>query len=154
MRRVRTLSILVLALGVTYLAFSLFSLYQYRNVLQLFAVYGVSNEIALSNPEVAQARGQLFGAFLVFSLIGVVVMFVGLGLFWAKEWARKFWLVLVSVLFVLHLARLIADFRSSDFLLIERTLEVLIIGSLALLSWYSLQRKSNADQRVDASAAT
>ena len=154
MKRLRKLSILVLTLGVIYLAVSLFSLYQYRNVLQLFADYGVYDEIALSNLEVAQVRGQLFGAFVVFSLIGVVVMFVGLGLYFAKGWARRFWLGLVSLLFVLHTVRLISDFRLSNFLLIERVIEVLLIGSLALLSWYWLWLKGNAKLHADASAAT
>ena len=154
MKRLRILSILVLTLGVIYLTVSLFSLYQYRSVLQLFADYGVSDEIALSNPEIAQARGQLFGAFVVFSLIGVVVMFAGLGLYLSKGWARTFWLGLVSLLFVLHTVRLISDFRLSNFLLIERIVEVLLIGSLALLSWYWLRLKRNVELHADASAAT
>jgi hypothetical protein len=154
MKRLRTLSILVLTLGVIYLAASAFSLYHYRSVLQLFADYGVPDEAQLSVPGVAQARSQLFGAFVAFSLIGVIVIFVGIGLSLAKEWARKFWLGLVSVLFGLHMARLILDYRLSNFLLVERIIEVLLIGGLALLSWYWLRRKSNVEQRVDASAAT
>jgi hypothetical protein len=154
MKRLRTLSILVLALGVIYLAVSIFSLYQYRSVLQLFSDYGVPDEVALSNPEVAQARAQLFGAFVVFSLIGVIVMFVGLGLYLAKGWARKFWLGLVSLLFVLHTVRLISDFRLSSFLLIERIVQVLLIGSLALLSWYWLRLNINRELHADASTAT
>ena|SRR5687767_3928138 len=154
MKSLRILSILVLALGVIYLAVSLFSLYQYRNVLQVFATYGVSDEIALSNPEVAQARDQLLGAFVVFSVLGVIVMIGGLGLYLAKGWARKFWLGLVSLLFVLHMVRLIADFRRSNLLLIERILEVLLIGSLVLLSWYWLRLKRNGELHADAASAT
>ena len=154
MKRMRILSIVVLTLGLIYLAVSLFSLYQYRNVLQVFAAYGVSDEIALSKPEVSQARDQLFGAFVVFSVLGVVVMFGGLGLYLAKGWARKFWLGLVSLLFVLHTVRLVSDFRLSSFLLIERIVEVLLIGSLALLSWYWLRLKRNVELHADASPAT
>ena len=154
MKRLRILSILVLTLGVVYLAVSLFSLYQYRNVLQVFAAYGISDEIALSNPEVAQARDQLLGAFVVFSVLGVIVVFGGLGLYLAKGWARKFWLGLVSLLFVLHTVRLVSDFRLSSFLLIERIVEVLLIGSLALLSWYWLRLKRNVELHADTSPAT
>jgi hypothetical protein len=154
MKRLRTLSILVLALGVIYLEVSIFSLYQYRSVLQVFAHYGIPDEVQLSVPAVAQARSQLFGAFVAFALIGVIVIVVGLGLSLTKEWARKFLLGLVSVLFILHLARLVFDYRLINFLLAERMMEVLIIGALALLSWYWLRRDSNVEQRVDASAAT
>ena len=154
MKRLRVLSVLVLTLGVIYLAVSLLSLYQYHSVLQVFAAYGVSDEIALSNPEVAQARDQLLGAFVVFSVLGGIVMFGGLGLYLAKGWARKFWLGLVSLLFVLHTVRLVSDFRLSSFLLMERIVEVLLIGSLALLSWYWLRLKCNGELHADASAAT
>jgi hypothetical protein len=154
MKRLRTLSILVLILGGGYLAVSLFSLYQYHAVLQVFADYGVSDEVQLSVPGVAQARGQLFGAFVEFALVGVIVILVGLGLLLAKEWARTSWLPLVSVLVVIHMARLILDYRLSNFLLVERITEVFLIGALALLSWHWLRRKSNVEQRVDASAAT
>ena len=155
MKRLRTLAILVLALGLIYLAVGMFSLYHYRKVLQLFAYYGVPDEIQLSVPDIAQTRGKLFGAFVEFSIMSVVVIFVGVGLYRAKEWARIFWLGLVSILFVLHVARLIMDYRLSNFVLVERIAEVLLIGTLGLLSWHWLWRKSiNAKLRGDKSAGT
>lgn len=84
----------------------------------------------------------------------MIVILVGTGLFLAKEWARKLWLGLVSVLLILHLMRLILDYRVGNFVLVERIIEVLLIGALALLSWLWLQRRSNGELRVDSSAAT
>jgi hypothetical protein len=135
MKRLRPLAILVIVLGVLYLAFGIFSFYHYRKVLQLFAYYGVSDEIQMSVPEIAQTRSQLLGASIEFSIVGIVVLCVGIGLLLAKEWARKIWLVLVGLLTVFHVARLVVDYRLSNFILLERIVEVMLIGALAVLSW-------------------
>ncbi len=89
MKRVRILAILVLALGLIYLAFGMFSLYQYRSVSQLFAYYGVPDEIWMRNPDIAETRNKLWKGFLEFSIVSVIVLLVGFGLYRAKEWARK-----------------------------------------------------------------
>jgi hypothetical protein len=155
MKRIRILAILVLPLGLLYLAVGVFSLYHYRKILQLFAYYGVPDEIQMSNPDTAQTRGKLWGAFLEFSIISVIVLIVGFGLYLAKEWARKLWLALAPLLVVMHVARLAMDYRQSNFLLVERIAEVMLIGALAVLSWFWLWRKSiNAKLRRDESAAT
>ena len=149
------MAILVLALGVIYLAFGMFSLYQYRSVSQLFAYYGVPDEIWMSNPDIAQTRTKLWKGFLEFSLVSVIVLLVGFGLYRAKEWARKFWLALVLLLCVMHAARLVLDYRLSNLLLAERIAEVVFIGGLALLSWFWLWRKTiNAELRGYGSSAT
>ena len=151
----RTLAFLVLALGLIYLAVGMFSLYHYRKVLQLFAYYGVPDEIQMSVPDIAQTRSKLWYAFLEFSVGSVIVLIAGFGLYLAKEWARKFWLALVLLLFVMHVARLVMDYRLSNLLLVERIAEVMLIGGLAVLSWFWLWRKSiNAVLRGDEPAAT
>ena len=151
----RTLAFLVLALGLIYLAVGMFSLYHYRKVLQLFAYYGVPDEIQMSVPDIAQTRSKLWYAFLEFSVGSAIVLIAGFGLYLAKEWARKFWLALVLLLFVMHVARLIMDYRLSNLLLVERIAEVMLIGGLAVLSWFWLWRKSiNAELRGDEPAAT
>ncbi len=155
MKRVRTLAILVLALGLIYLASGIFSLYQYRSVSQLFAYYGVPDEIWMRNPDIAQTRSKLWKASLEFSTVSVIVLVVGFGLYRAREWARKFWLALVLLLCVIHAVRLVLDYRLSNLLLAERVTEVVLIGALALLSWFWLWRKPiNAELRGYESAAT
>src|SRR2546423_13087319 len=98
MKRLRILSFLVLTLGVLYLAFSGLSLYHYRKMLATLAYYGVSDEVQLSIPEIAQTRAQLRGGFIIFLIVGVIVLCVGIGLFLAKAWARKMWLIVISIL--------------------------------------------------------
>ena len=145
----------MLALGLIYLAVGVFSLYHYRRVFQLFAYYGVPEDIWMSNPDIAQTRSKLWGAFMEFSITSVVVLLVGLGLYRAKEWARKIWLALVLLLCVMHVARLVMDYRLSNVLLAERIAEVVLIAALALLSWLWLWRKSvSVKLRGDESAAT
>jgi hypothetical protein len=155
MKRTRTLAILVLTLGLIYLAIAVVSLYQHQQLLQMFTYYGVPEVIWMSNPDIAQTRGKLWNAFIEFSIVSVTVLIAGLGLYLAKEWARKFWLALVLLLCVMHVARLVMDYRVSNLLLVERTAEVVLIGALAMLSWFWLWRKSSsAKLRGDESAAT
>jgi hypothetical protein len=155
MKRTRTLAILVLALGLLYLAVAVLSLYQHQRMFQMFAYYGVPEEIWMSNPDIAQTRGKLWNAFIEFSIVSVIVLTAGLGLYLAKEWARKFWLALVLLLCAMHVARLAMDYRGSNLLLVERITEVVLIGALAMLSWFWLWRKSSsAKLRGDESAAT
>ena len=155
MKRTRTLAILVLTLGLIYLAVAAVSLYQHQQLLQMFVYYGVPEEVWMSNPDIAQTRGKLWNAFLEFSIVSVIVLIAGLGLYLAKEWARKFWLALVLLLCVMHSARLVMDYRVSNLLLLERIAEVVLVGVLTMLSWFWLWRKSSSVKlRGDESAAT
>ena len=108
----------------------------------MFAYYGVPEEIWMSNPDIAQTCGKLWNASIEFSIVSVIVLIVGLGLYRVKEWARKFWLALVLLLFVMHVARLVMDYRFSNLLLAERVAEVVLMAALAVLSWFWLWRKS------------
>jgi|SRR5947209_3956349 len=154
MKRLRILSFLVLTLGVLYLAGSGLSLYYYRNLLSTFAYYGVSDEVQLSIPEIARVRAMLKGGFIILLVVGVVVLCVGIGLFLSKSWARKTWLILVSVLSVFHLVRLVLDYQLSDFILFERIGEVVIVGGLATLSWFWLRREFSKQDVHNTQAAT
>jgi hypothetical protein len=142
MKRLRILSFLVLTLGMLYLAVSGLSLYHYRRMLATFAYYGVSDEVQLSIPEFAQTRAQLMSGFITFLITGIIVLCVGMGLYLAKAWARTVWLGLISLLFVLHISRLASDYWISNFILLERIVEVVLVGSLAALSWLWVKEKS------------
>ena len=142
MERMQRLAILVLALGLIYLGVGVVSLYQHQQLLQMFAYYGVPEDVWMSNPGIAQTRGKLWNAFIEFSIVSAIVLIVGCGLYRAKEWARKCWLALVLLLYVMHAARLAMDYQLGNMLLAERVAEVLLIGTLAVLSWLWLWRKS------------
>jgi hypothetical protein len=140
MRTLRTLSILVLAFGVLYFAAAMFSLYHYRSVLRLFAQYGVPDEVQLSVPDIAHTRAQLFGAFIEFLIIGLVVSFVGIALGRAWRWSRRAWLWVVTLLLFFHAARLVFDFRLGSLIAFERIAELFLIGMIAVVSWRWLMR--------------
>lgn len=142
MKRLRILSFLVLTLGVLYLAVSALAVYHYRKMIALLDYYGISDEVQLSIPEVAETRAQLMSSFIIFLILGVIVLCAGVGLYLAKSWARKMWLVLVCLLTAFHLLRLVSDYHQSKFILLERIGEVVLIGSLAALSWLWLRRES------------
>jgi hypothetical protein len=140
MRTLRILSVLVLALGLLYIIAASVSLYTYRSMLQTFAYYGVSDDVQLSIPEIAQTRARLVGGFIQFLITGVLASFVAIALFRRTRWSRRMWLWLVILLVVLHAARLVLDFRLSSFIAVERVVELLLVTALAVFSWRSLTR--------------
>ncbi|HKQ99990.1 MAG TPA: hypothetical protein VJT09_04915 [Pyrinomonadaceae bacterium] len=143
MKRWRILSFLALALGALYLTVSGLSLYHYRKMLDVFAYYGVSDEVQLSVPEIAQTRAQLMSSFILLLITGVLVLCAAVGLYLAKSWARGMWLVLISLLTLLHILRLVSDYQQSSFIFLERIVEVLLVGGLAALSWFWARRENN-----------
>jgi cytochrome c biogenesis protein CcdA len=86
-------------------------------------------------PEAAQVHGKLAGAFIVFTAAGSGLLCVGVGLYLAKRWARRVWLVLVILLTLFHAARFVAVYQNGIIFLLERVGEVALITSLAVLSW-------------------
>ena len=138
----RTLSLIVSLLGSIYLGFAAISLYQYFRVAEVFASYGLSEAAQNDVPRIVEEvrRTFLFG-FTVFLLLGLPSLIVGVGLYFRKEWARKAWLVLVLLIVLLHLGRLVVDYHLGGLWLLEGSLEVLLIGVLAIVSWKGLYRK-------------
>jgi len=141
MNKLRILASIVLLLGGLYLAVGISSLLQYRNVLQTFAYYGISNEIQMSVPEIASARNRLLAGAIEFPVVGIAVLCIGVGLRFSKPWARSAWLAVVSFLTLFHIARLFQDYQLYNPVVLMRIIEVLFIGSLAVISWWWLHRK-------------
>jgi hypothetical protein len=113
-----------------------------RNVLRTFAYYGISNETLTSVPEIASARDRLLAGAIEFTVAGIVVLCVGVGLRFSKPWARSVWLAAVSFLTVFHSARLFQDYQLYNPVVLLRVVEVLFIGSLAVTSWSWLHIES------------
>ena len=153
MNRLRILASIVLLLGALYLAVGISSWLQYRNVLQTFAYYGISNDIQMSVPEIASARNRLLSGAIEFPLAGIIVLCVGVGLRFAKLWARRVWLVVVSFLTLFHIVRLCQDYQLHNQLVLLRIVEVFFIGSVAVLSWSWLHWQSGGDGPAEESRA-
>jgi len=154
MNKLRILASIVLLLGGLYLAIGISSYLQYRHVLQTFAYYGVSDEIQMSVPEIASARNRLLSGAIEFPLAGIIVLCVGIGLRFAKLWARRVWLVVVvAFLTLFHIARLFQDYQFHNQRVLLRIVEVFLIGSVAVLSWSWLHRKSDGDGSAEESRA-
>jgi hypothetical protein len=120
---------------------------------QTFAYYGVSTETQMSVPEIAKARSRLIAGAIEFPFIGVLLLCVGVGLRLAKSWARNVWLGLVILLTVFHVVRLFQDYQLYTPILLMRIVEVLFIGSLALISWLWLFSRSSDEDRAQESRA-
>jgi hypothetical protein len=137
----------VLLLGGLYLSVGISSFLQYRSMSQAFAYYGVSTETQISVPEIAKPRSRLIEGALEFPLIGVLVLCVGVGLRLAKPWARQAWLGLVILLTLFHSLRLFQDYQLPIPVVLMRIVEVLFIGSLAVISWRWLSTNPSTGER-------
>ena len=155
MRQVKTISLIVFLLGLLYVAGAAFCLYQYRGVTKLFEYYGISYAEQLNIDSIVKMRQMLLGALILFSIAALLTLASAVGLFRAKEWARKFWLGVVLLLAVFHLVRLATDLHGGGYILAMRLMEVVLIGLVAAVSWRQLTKESlkSVVRRSVASAA-
>src|SRR6266404_8531381 len=131
----RILTYVVVTLGIVYLALAASFLHEYREVARVLAYYGISEaEIADFEP-IGSTRQALFGGSIVCVCLGLSTLIAGAGLFLAKEWARKLWLAITTLLPLLHLFRLVVDYKLGPLWIAERMLELIAVLLLALISW-------------------
>jgi hypothetical protein len=130
----RTLAYVVIVLGIIYLVLAATLLHQYREIARVFASYGISEADFVDLPIGATRQALFTGSIACFGL-GLSTLTVGAGLFLAKEWARKLWLVMATLLPLLHLVRLVVDYKLGPLWTAERGLELIAVLLLALISW-------------------
>jgi hypothetical protein len=132
----RTLALLVIGLGLVYIGLAATFLHEYRDVARVLTSYGANDQ--LGQEPIAALRKTLLGASIVCSLLGAVTLFIGFGLSFANQWAERVWLAMTVLLPFVHLIRLVADYQLWTFWLVERTLEVVVVTLLAIVSWKTL----------------
>jgi len=136
MKQFRTIPILVFVLGLLYLSVGIFTFYQYYEITQFLD--GVSNLAQSRVGSIVELRDRYFDAFKVFTSIALPVLLSSIGLRFTKEWARKFWLGLVLLLTGFHIYRFATDIHGENYVLVIRTIEVILIVVVALFSWKQL----------------
>jgi len=148
MRKIKVLAICILVLAIIYFAVASLSFKTYQNLVSIFDYYGMSQE--LWKNETANTVKTLWFAIILFSILGVIVSINSIGIFLAKKWARKFWLVTILILLIIHLLRFAVDFiwlmvfdvEIPYLVLLIRLAEVVIIGFLTIISWRFLRKES------------
>jgi hypothetical protein len=146
----RTLSLIVLLVSLIYLGLAAISIYQYFNVGQVFAYYGIPEVEQVDRGRIGELRRTFLGGFVMFFVVGLPSLLVGIGLYLSREWARKAWLILAVVLAVFSLSRFVLAYPFREFWLLESVLEVILFGWLAIISWKTLYGR----QAVSATAAS
>jgi predicted transporter len=131
----KTLTFIVIALGIIYCALGANFLHQYREVARVLGTYGISAAEFNSFESIVSLRRTFLSAFIVCSSLGVMTLFIGAGLYFAKEWAERAWLVFTILLPVVHLIRLVAVYELGAFWMIERTIELTLVVAVAVFSW-------------------
>ncbi|MBA3713477.1 MAG: hypothetical protein H0W76_13675 [Pyrinomonadaceae bacterium] len=142
MRQVKTIALIVLLLGLLYVAGAAFCLHQYQGVTKLFEHYGIQYSEQLKIDMIVKMRQTLRGGFVLFTVAALLTLIAASGLFCAKEWARKFRLGVVLLLAIFHMARLATDLREGKFILAMRVAEVVLIVLIAAVSWRQLTKES------------
>ena len=141
MKRTRIIAFVVLLLSLIYLTVAAISYQSYRSFYEVFANYGISYEQLQKMDDVNVTGRILFGATILFSIASFLTLIAAIGLFFAKDWARKFWLSLALLLTVFHIARLIADVFQPQYILAVRFGEIIIIGIVTVVSWRQLTKE-------------
>ncbi|SRR6266404_1184212 len=147
----KSLTLVVIALGIVYVLLAANFLHQYREVARVLATYGITETEINEFEPIASARRALLGGSIVSACFGALTLIAGAGLFLAKEWARRLWLALASFLPLLHLFRLVADYKLGALWMAERALELAAVLLLAVISWRVL---SNAPSKPALPAET
>ena len=73
--------------------------------------------------------------------IGVFTLYVGIGMLWAKEWARVACLTIITMLLTLHVFLLALMFLTGGDLTLQIT-NVILTSLIFLISWSKLTRAS------------
>ena len=148
----RTLVYVVVILGIIYFALAASFLHQYREVARVFAYYGIT-EADFADLPIGSTRQALLSGSIVCVCLSLSTLIAGAGLFLAKEWARKLWLAITTLLPFLHLLRLVADHKLGPLWTAERVVELVAVLLLALVSWRVLSNP-RTDGAVPAATAT
>jgi hypothetical protein len=148
----RTLAYVVVILGVIYFALATGFLHQYREVARVFAHYGIT-EADFADLPIGSTRQALFSGSIVCLGLGLSTLIAGAGLFLAKEWARNLWLAITTLLPLVHLLRVVVDYKLGPLWAAERVLELIAVLLLALVSWRVLSN-THSDRAVPAATAT
>lgn len=117
MRFVRLLGALVIVYGLSYLRFGAVQVYEtfvYRTPVNWYVVATNLN-------------------------IGAITVVMGIGLIFAKEWARVLWLMCSIVFLSIHIFLLVM-FYTKGHMLGQQTLNTVLIFILIFLSWTKLLR--------------
>jgi len=149
MRKIKVFAICILVLAIIYFAVAGFSFKTYQSLVTTFDYYALPHELLWQN-ETGKTVKTLWFAIILFSILGVIVSINFIGIFLAKKWARKFWLVTILILLIIHLLRFAVDFiwlmvfdvEISYLVLLIRLAEVVIIGLLTIISWRLLRKES------------
>jgi hypothetical protein len=149
----KTLTFVVIALGIIYFALAANFLSEYRDVARLLGSYGISQAEFNTFEEIVSLRRTLLGAAIVCSSLGAVTLCIGAGLYFAREWAERAWLVLTILLPFAHLIRLVEVYGLGAFWLVERTIELALVVALSVFSWKILSNPRRK-QTVPSPSAT
>src|SRR5262245_49628819 len=126
----RTLAYLVALVAIIYLVLAANFLHQYREVARVFAHFGITGA-DFADLSIGATRQALFSGSIVCASLGLLTLFAGVGLYFAKLWARRLWLTIATFLPVLHLFRLIVDYKLGPLWAAERVLELVAVLLLA-----------------------
>jgi hypothetical protein len=148
----RNLAYVVVILSIIYFALAASFFHEYREIARVFAHYGIT-EADFADLPIGSARQALFSGSIVSLCLGLLTLIAGAGLFLAKDWARKLWLAIATFLPLVHLLRVVVDYKLGPWWAVERVFELIAVLLLALVSWRVLSN-TRSDGAVPVVTAT
>lgn len=134
MRTVKSLAIFIIILSVIYVLNGTYLIWRSVYLKHTFAYYGVPETMELGFFTVRTYVRVLLVAGIFFATCGAIAAIAVIGLFRAKEWARRIWLGLVLAVSIISIPWLAWCYLTRDNL-IEQAVQVVFTLILTAVSW-------------------
>lgn len=134
MRTVKTLAIYISILSIIYVLNGTYLIRHAIEMKRTFAYYGVPETTELYFFTIRTYFRILLTAGIIFVTCGAIASIAVIGLFRAKEWARRIWLVLVMALSIISIPWLAWCYLSGSGW-IEQSVQAAFTLILTVVSW-------------------
>jgi hypothetical protein len=141
MRIIRTLAIVIVLVGAFYFGVGVLVLFTFESGLELMELAQRSGMKEAQSFDPATWRAGFIYNGATYTLLGTLAILSGIGLFSAREWARKLWLGVTILFALVSLLDLISHYRSG---LMDRGdwVGLGVISAVICVSWLYLTKAS------------
>ncbi|WP_027360725.1 hypothetical protein [Desulforegula conservatrix] len=137
--KLRIFAIIILLISLAEIAFGLYGITIVKKISEFLEFTVVLMRFEYDFDSYNWSMHWLITCTLI-TVSGFIGAITGFGLLKSKEWARKLWLIQITVILLIYIILYLGDFAKYAFETID-IFDVLIAFILFLLSWYILTRQ-------------
>ena len=153
MKTVRIFAIISLLTSAFYSIIGVWGLLSFEKMSRLMGDFKSRGIPEMQQMNIADFRLGLLFIFSILSIIGLLTLVSGIGLFLVREWARKLWLGITIFLVPFYIFWSYSRYARGA-LMIEDIFELIITLIVAIVSWKYLTRDSVKNLFKDAKQET